>query len=189
MSPRILIVIAASLMVAGCASVSLDEADGPGRGRSGAAPIVSAPGAIGSPAPEAQGLRADERAATTSGFTAADLQAAGFDAAGGASVYFDFDQTTLRQQDMPVVEQTAGLMKSNSRATLLIEGHTDDRGTSEYNLALGQQRAEAVRNALTLLGVADSQLNAVSQGEERPRSTDRSEAGYAENRRADLQVQ
>jgi peptidoglycan-associated lipoprotein len=80
-------------------------------------------------------------------------------------------------------------MKSNSRATLLIEGHTDDRGTSEYNLALGQQRAEAVRNALTLLGVADSQLNAVSQGEERPRSTDRSEAGYAENRRADLQVQ
>jgi peptidoglycan-associated lipoprotein len=189
-STRAFLVTLTSVFLAGCASVSLDEPDGPGRSRGGAAPIVSAPGMGGDAARrDAQGLRSDEQAVTASGFTSADLQAAGFDSAGRASIFFEFDRTSIRQEDVPVIEQTARLMKSNMRASLLIEGHTDDRGTSEYNLALGQQRAEAVRNALSVLGVNEQQLTAVSHGEEKPRSTEATEAGYAMNRRADLQVQ
>jgi peptidoglycan-associated lipoprotein len=190
LSTRAFLITLTSIVMTGCASVSLDEPDGPGRSRGGAAPIVSAPGAGGDASRrDAQGLRSDEQAVTASGFTSADLQAAGFDAAGRASIFFEFDRTSIRQEDVPVVEQTARLMKSNMRASLLIEGHTDDRGTSEYNLALGQQRAEAVRSALSVLGVDEQQLNAVSHGEEKPRSTEATEAGYAVNRRADLQVQ
>jgi peptidoglycan-associated lipoprotein len=189
LSTRTFLITLTSAFMAGCASVSLDEPGGPGRSRGSAAPIVSTPGAGGDLARrDVQGLRADEQAVTASGFTSADLEAAGFDADGRASIFFDFDRTSIRQEDVPVIEQTARLMKSNPRSSLLIEGHTDDRGTSEYNLALGQQRAEAVRSALSVLGVDEQQLVAVSHGEEKPRSTEATEAGYAVNRRADLQV-
>ncbi|MGA0816312.1 MAG: OmpA family protein, partial [Burkholderiaceae bacterium] len=83
-------------------------------------------------------------------------------------------------------EQTTKFMKANAQRGLRVEGNTDERGTAEYNLALGQRRAEAVRQALGLLGADDKRIEAVSNGEEKPRSTDRSETGYSQNRRADL---
>jgi len=173
-----------AILLGGCASVSLDEDPKSQRAR-GSAPIVSAanPGAEGTRPPEP----APEK--RVAGFSAAELSAAGFNAEGKASIFFDFDSTNIRQQDLPIIDQTARLMKQSSQARLLVEGHTDARGTSEYNLALGQKRADAIRTALGLLGVAEAQVDAVSHGEEYPRSTDQSEEGFAVNRRADLSLQ
>ena len=172
-----------AILLGGCASVSLDEDPKSQRARGGA-PIVSAanPGAEGTRPPEP----APEK--RVAGFSAAELSAAGFNAEGKASIFFDFDSTNIRQQDLPIIDQTARLMKQSSQARLLVEGHTDARGTSEYNLALGQKRAESIRTALGLLGVAEAQVDAVSHGEEYPRSTDQSEEGFAVNRRADLSL-
>lgn len=102
------------------------------------------------------------------------------------SVYFDFDSYSVSQQYRPTVEMHARYLASNPQQTVTIEGNTDERGSSEYNLALGQRRSEAVRQMLLVLGVRDNQVEAVSFGKERPRATGSSEADYAENRRADF---
>jgi peptidoglycan-associated lipoprotein len=85
-----------------------------------------------------------------------------------------------------VVEAHARLLNANRSRKMIVEGHTDERGGREYNLALGQKRAEAVARSLTLLGAADAQLEAVSFGEERPAVQGSDEAAWAKNRRAEL---
>lgn len=105
------------------------------------------------------------------------------------SIYFDFDSFAIREEFRSVVDAHANYLNTRRERRVLIQGNTDDRGSREYNLALGQKRAEAVRRALATLGVSDNQMEAVSLGEERPRSTEASEAGWAENRRADLVYQ
>ncbi|GAA5232808.1 peptidoglycan-associated lipoprotein Pal [Verticiella sediminum] len=102
------------------------------------------------------------------------------------SVYFDFDSYSVNQQYRPVVEMHAQYLSGNPQQQVTIEGNTDERGSSEYNLALGQRRSEAVRQMLMLLGVRDNQVEAISFGKERPRATGTSESDYAENRRADF---
>jgi peptidoglycan-associated lipoprotein len=101
-------------------------------------------------------------------------------------VYFDFDSYTVKDDYRPVIEANAKVLGTNRRMKMAVEGHTDDRGSSEYNLALGQRRAEAVVKSLTLLGVDPTQLEAVSFGEERPAMTGESEEAWAKNRRAEL---
>lgn len=83
-------------------------------------------------------------------------------------VYFDFDQYTVRADARPTVEGNARWLNANKNAKVVLEGHTDEVGGREYNLALGQKRAEAVRRSLSVLGVSDAQMEAVSFGEERP---------------------
>ena len=102
------------------------------------------------------------------------------------SVYFDFDSYTVGGQYRPVVEMHAQYLSGHPQQQVVIEGNTDERGSSEYNLALGQRRSEAVRRMLMLLGVRDDQVEAISFGKERPRATGTSESDYAENRRADF---
>ncbi len=102
------------------------------------------------------------------------------------SVYFDYDSYTVRDDAKPIVENHAKYLNSNKSRKVIIQGNTDDRGGGEYNLALGQKRAEAVRKALSLLGVPESQIEAVSLGKEKPKATGNDEAAYAENRRADI---
>ncbi|KQQ42495.1 peptidoglycan-associated lipoprotein [Duganella sp. Leaf126] len=102
------------------------------------------------------------------------------------SVYFDFDSYTVRADGRPVVENHSAYLTKNKSRQILIQGNTDDRGGSEYNLALGLKRAEAVRKAMTTLGVSDSQIEAVSLGKEKPKATGTDEAARAENRRADI---
>jgi peptidoglycan-associated lipoprotein len=118
--------------------------------------------------------------------TASELLAAGFAADGRASVYFEFDQSVVRRADQPIVEGAAALMKAPNDLQLTIEGNTDDRGTSEYNIALGQRRAETVKRALVILGVDEGRIEATSNGEEKPRKRGSQESDHAENRRADL---
>lgn len=105
------------------------------------------------------------------------------------SVYFDFDSYTVSEQYRSLVETHAGYLAQNSQQRIRIEGNTDERGGAEYNLALGQRRADAVRRTMTLLGVGDNQIETISFGKEKPRSTGSSEADFAENRRADINYQ
>jgi peptidoglycan-associated lipoprotein len=102
------------------------------------------------------------------------------------SVYFDYDSFVVRDDGKPVVENHSGYLNKNKGRKILVQGNTDERGGTEYNLALGQKRAEAVRKAMTAMGVADTQIEAVSLGEEKPKAQGSTEAAWAENRRADI---
>ena len=101
-------------------------------------------------------------------------------------VYFDYDSFEVRPEFMGALEANAKYLKANSNRKVGLEGHTDERGGREYNLALGQKRAEAVRRSLALLGVSDAQMEAVSFGEEKPAAFGTDEASYAKNRRVEL---
>jgi len=105
------------------------------------------------------------------------------------SVYFDYDSYVVRDDGKPVVENHSAYLTKHKERKVLIQGNTDERGGTEYNLALGQKRAEAVRKAMVALGVSDGQLEAVSLGEEKPKATGSNEAAWAENRRADIVYQ
>lgn len=102
------------------------------------------------------------------------------------SVYFDFDSYIVKPEFQSVIENHANYLKSHPDRNVKIQGNTDNRGGAEYNLALGQKRAEAVRKSLSLLGVRDSQMEAVSLGKEKPKSLGNDEAAWTENRRADI---
>ncbi|MBW8759377.1 MAG: peptidoglycan-associated lipoprotein Pal [Burkholderiales bacterium] len=101
-------------------------------------------------------------------------------------IYFDFDSYVVKDEFRPIVEAHAKLLKANPSAKEVAEGHTDERGGSEYNLALGQKRAEAVVQQMKVLGVGDSQLEAVSYGKERPAVDGHDESAWAKNRRVEL---
>ena len=121
--------------------------------------------------------------------------ARGAAAAGGAAlmalpsqrvVYFDFDSFVIKGDFQPLIDGYAKVLSTTKAKRLVIEGHTDERGGREYNLALGQKRAEAVAKSLKLLGATEGQMEAVSFGEERPAVTGEDEAAWAKNRRAEL---
>ena len=101
-------------------------------------------------------------------------------------VYFDFDSYVVRDEFTSILEANAQHMVANSGRKVRLEGHADERGGREYNLALGQKRSEAVRRVLTMLGVKESQMEAVSFGEEKPAVVGFDEAAYAKNRRVEI---
>lgn len=101
-------------------------------------------------------------------------------------VYFDFDSYAVKPEYQSLLDAHARYLKSHNATRVMIEGHTDERGGREYNLALGQKRAEAVRRALGLIGVPDAQMEAVSFGKEKPAVQGSSEEAYAKNRRVEL---
>ena len=102
------------------------------------------------------------------------------------SIFFDFDSFAVKEEFRPLLEAHAGYLLSKRDAHVVLQGNTDERGSREYNLALGQKRAEAVRKSLKVLGVPDAQMEAVSFGEEKPRNEADTEEAYAENRRVDV---
>lgn len=106
--------------------------------------------------------------------------------AGVNVVYFDYDSFTLKPEARAVLERNAAHLQANKKFKVQLEGDTDERGGREYNLALGQKRAETVRRALTLLGVSDAQVEAVSFGKEKPAAAGADEAAYAKNRRVEI---
>lgn len=101
-------------------------------------------------------------------------------------IYFDFNSYLIKPEFQSTIESHAKYLTANKSRKLAVEGHTDDRGGREYNLALGQKRAEAVRRALGLLGVADEQVEAVSFGKEKPIASGSDEDSMAKNRRAEI---
>jgi peptidoglycan-associated lipoprotein len=102
------------------------------------------------------------------------------------SIYFDYDKDEVKAEFRSLVEAHAKYLQQNSNARLMIQGNADERGSREYNLALGQRRAAAVKNAMNVYGASDNQIETVSYGEEKQRCAEATEACYAENRRADI---
>ncbi|AXK38665.1 peptidoglycan-associated lipoprotein Pal [Crenobacter cavernae] len=102
------------------------------------------------------------------------------------SVYFDYDASSVKEQDKGTVSAHAGYLSANPAKGVQLQGNTDARGSREYNIALGQRRAEAVKKSLQVLGVKENQVEAVSYGKEKPRATGSADADHAENRRADI---
>lgn len=120
----------------------------------------------------------------------AEVQVPGIDvpqpAALARVVYFDYDSFAVRADSTTVLEANARFLKANPNRKVGLEGHTDERGGREYNIALGQKRAEAVRRALALLGVSEAQMEPVSFGEERPAAMGMDETSYGKNRRVEV---
>lgn len=177
MIQRFSLALIAAALVAGCSSgVKLDQA--PVEERNTGAVSTSGSG-TGNGAGTSQ-----------SAVAGVDLSANANKNAGPAGVerivYFDYDSYTVKPQFQSQLDAHARFLKANSARKVALEGHTDERGGREYNLALGQKRAEAVRRALTLLGVSDSQLEAVSFGKEKPAAMGSDEASLAQNRRVEI---
>ena len=102
------------------------------------------------------------------------------------SVYFDFDSNAVKEEFQPVIQSNARFLSDKRDMKIRIEGNTDERGSREYNLALGQRRAEAVKKVMTVLGVQDNRIETVSFGEEKPAASGHDEGAWSQNRRADI---
>ncbi len=166
--------LAAASLVA-CSSVKLDD-QAPVESRNGSA-VVAGTGSAGGSASSSQTRVAPVDVASTSNASMSNLP---------RIVYFDFDSYVVKPDYQNVIEANAKALSADRKRHMAVEGHTDDRGSSEYNLALGQRRAEAVVKSLTLLGAEQTQLEAVSFGKERPAVQGEDEAAWAKNRRAEL---
>jgi peptidoglycan-associated lipoprotein len=164
---------AAALFLAACASTPLEEKQ--------PAPVTDKSAA---PAPAAPDSRAVARVDTTP--KAIDPLNDPNSPLAKRSIYFDFDRFEVKPEFTSTVEAHGRYLSSNAARNITIEGNADERGSREYNLALGQKRAEAVKSRLQLLGVSSNRVETISYGEERPRKTGHDEASWAENRRADI---
>ncbi|MFT3856171.1 MAG: peptidoglycan-associated lipoprotein Pal [Aquabacterium sp.] len=171
---------AATLWLAGCgSSVKLDD-----RASNAPAPITSAtvPGSANASGANNNGVPSTAVAPVTAQPDTAKVD----DSSLARVIYFDFDSNVVKEDFRPAIEGHAKRLVINTGKKILIEGHTDERGGREYNLALGQRRAEAVQKSLTLLGVNADQIEAVSFGEERPAAQGTGEDVWAKNRRAEI---
>ena len=169
--------LVAALVLAGCSSTKLDT-DVPVESR------TTTPGAGTAGA----GTGANAGGTAQSQITPVDLTKNNAAAASNLPrvVYFDFDSYVVKDEYRPTVEANAKALTADRKKHIAIEGHTDERGGHEYNLALGQKRAEAVAKSLELMGVNENQVEAVSFGKERPAVQGNDEAAWAKNRRAEL---
>ena len=170
---KLLSLLSLIAVLAGCASgVKLDDVKVEDRSGSNAASQVSS---------------------VNSGMTASGLGAMAGIKQGPANVehiiYFELDSYVVKAEYQSALEAHARFLRADRNRRVNLEGHTDERGGSEYNLALGQKRAEAVRRALSVLGVPEAQMESVSFGKEKPVAQGSDEAAYAQNRRAALNYQ
>ena len=178
---RFMVLVGLVAMLSACGSaVKLDNV--PVEDRSGASTGAATGSASGAGT-------ADGSAVGKGNVASVNLDKSGQDAAMQATtriVYFDYDSFVIRAEFQSVIEAHARYLGADKGRKVVIEGHTDERGGREYNLALGQKRAEAVRKALSLLGVSDAQLEAVSFGKEKPAVLGSTETAMEKNRRAEI---
>ena len=169
-------VLALTVALAACSSgVKLNEVPVEDKNASPSAPTASS-----SP------ISTDASQSAVTSVVGGKAGSAGFAPAGVNVVYFDYDSFPLKPEARAVLERNATHLQANKQFKIQLEGHTDERGGREYNLALGQKRAETVRKALTLLGVSDAQLEAVSFGKEKPAGAGSDEVAFAKNRRVEI---
>lgn len=172
MKQRVFLAAVLAAALAGCASgVKLDNAPVEDRTATAVGPGAAGPAGQSEVSP----VTAEDATAGTAG----PVNVA-------KTVYFDYDSNAIKPEYQGLIEGNARWLAQHRNAHVVVEGHTDERGGSEYNLALGQRRAEAVRQALELLGVQDSQVEAVSFGKEKPAVEGHDEAAWAKNRRAEI---
>jgi len=170
--------LAVAFMAVGCSSTNLEQKPAPATPETKAAP---APGPAPTPTP------------STAPVEQAPMTTAPVDALNDPksllarrSVFFEFDRSSINDSDIPVVEAHGRYLIDHLTRTVRIEGNCDERGGREYNLALGQRRADTVRERLKVLGVAVNRVETISLGKEKPRNLGHDEAAWAENRRADI---
>ena len=173
---RTLALAVSAALIAGCATTESSTPTDP-------AP-VAAPQSQSQPQPQARGsapqapqARAQQRAATAAAPSERDLK---------KSVYYAFDGYDVKPEYRTLVEQHARFLRDNPSAKIVVEGNADERGSREYNVALGQKRAESVMKMMVVLGARANQIEAVSYGEEKPRLAGHDESAWAENRRSDF---
>lgn len=173
---RSMAVLALAAALAACgSSVKLDDV--PVEDRS--------TGSLSGPSQGSQGSMSTDPRGGVSGVTA-DAESAVQPAGMARVIYFDYDSSDIRPEFRATLEAHARYLATNRNRRLALEGHTDERGGREYNLALGQKRAESVRRGLSILGVTEAQMEAVSFGEEKPAAGGLDEASFARNRRVEL---
>jgi peptidoglycan-associated lipoprotein len=174
-------VVAAAAVLAACSSpVKLDQ---PAQVESRS---TTPPAASASSGASAGGTPQSQVATVDLARQRAEEEAAALLASLPRTFYFDYDSYVVKDEYRPAVEGYAKLLSSARDRKLALEGHADERGGREYNLALGQKRAEAVARSLELLGVSGAQIEAVSFGEERPADPGHDEAAWAKNRRVEM---
>jgi peptidoglycan-associated lipoprotein len=174
--------LTAAMWLGGCSStVKLDEP------KPALAPISNA-NMAGSSGSSANGSASNAAASTVAPVVTAPTPSAPALADLPKVIYFDYDSFVVKEEFRPTIEGYAKALTVAKAKRMTIEGHTDDRGGREYNLALGQKRAEAAVKSLTLLGVGGDQLEAVSFGKERPAAEGSNEAAWAKNRRAEFKA-
>jgi peptidoglycan-associated lipoprotein len=159
---------------AGCSSVNLDEQK--------PAPITDASKGAGKPGTDPRAVAVVDAPSTKPIDPFTDPN----NPLSKKSVFFDFDSFVVKSEFQPLVEAHGRFLASNKPRRIAIEGHTDERGGREYNLALGQKRAEAVKQRLMVLGATDGQIETISFGKEKPRALGSNEEAWAQNRRADI---
>jgi peptidoglycan-associated lipoprotein len=175
---RLFMATTAIAVITGCASTPLDEKPAPVAEKSAPAPAMPAP----APAPDTRAVqRVDTAPQEIDPLTQPNSPLA------RRSVFFDFDRFDIKGQFQPVVEAHGRYLATAKQRHIVIEGNADERGSREYNLALGQKRADAVKSRLLLLGATDGQIETISYGEERPCGNGHDEAAWAQNRRADIE--
>jgi peptidoglycan-associated lipoprotein len=153
-------------------------------------PTVAEPGSTGSQVPSSAttgGMGGPSTSVTPLGGESGATGAAGANGPiAGRTVYFDFDKSEIKPEFTDLIASFARNMMAHSNLKLRLEGNTDERGTREYNIGLGERRAQAVRRALMLLGVPEAQLTTVSYGAERPAAEGDDETAWAQNRRVEM---
>ncbi len=174
---KLLIVLASAavVMTSGCAGKSAVKAP------------VTAAAPVGSGTTEGMGAAGAGSGAANAGSVGEPTGTGASAPAGvGHLVYFDFDSAEIRPEFVAVIAAHARAVSANASVRVRLEGHTDERGSPEYNIGLGERRAQAVRRALLLQGVAEGQAATVSYGEERPAAPGQTEADWAKNRRVEI---
>ncbi len=162
--------LSVSLLLVACSSTKLDESKVPVEDRAGGATMPAAdPRSVGTVTAGSTDTLNDPKGVLVN-----------------RSIYFDYDSYIVKDEFKSLVQAHANYLIANKGRKVLLQGNADERGGREYNLALGQKRAEALRKSLALLGVSDTQLEAVSLGKEKPKALGSDEAAWTENRRADI---
>ena len=182
---RLIVAAAFVALLAGCQSQPTTQSAAPVEDRSASAGSTT-PGASTAGAGSG-GVSGTQQGASRPGTTAAGNPLR--DPSSPLSrrvVYFDFDSFTVRDEFRPLIEAHGRYLAQNRNARMTIQGNTDERGSREYNIALGQKRADAVKRMMTLLGAQESQIETVSFGKEKPRNPGHDETAWAENRRDDI---
>lgn len=175
---RLILAVAASAILAACSSTPTKEQDGAAvEDRSGAAASQQKP--------PAQATGPTSKPLDSSGLSGNPLKDPS-NILSKRSIYFELDSNVVKDEFKPVVSAHARYLQQNRSARMTVQGNADERGSREYNIALGQRRADAVKQAMQLLGAEAGQIETVSFGEEKPKATGHDEKSWAENRRADI---
>ena len=169
--------LAVAAVLSGCATTDTQDTNAAAPDPQARSGQPSSSPATGKAASGQVGSRSTGPAAASSGNQRPDLK---------RSVYYEFDKFDIKPEYRPLLESHARWLKANPKAKLVIEGNADERGSREYNVALGQRRAESVTKMLVLMGARADQIEAVSWGEEKPRATGHDDGAWSENRRADF---